>query len=71
MANKIEITEKQAKQFNVMLGVLKSISKGYLTPNQMRKGAKDFGLDFEEALEMAYENIQHEAKSAISNVKPI
>lgn len=70
MKNKITITEKQAQSFNRMLLALNKISKGYQTPQQLRKGSKgDFGLDFEEAIEMAYENIQNDAKSASKGVK--
>ena len=72
MAKKIEITERQALQFNLMLAKLKLISKGYSTPAQIQKESKGaFGLDYEEALEMAYENIQNDAKFACYGVKPI
>jgi len=53
MAKKIEITERQALQFNLMLAKLKLISKGYSTPAQIQKESKGaFGLDYEEALLM-------------------
>lgn len=69
---KIEITKKQADQFNRMRETLIQISKNYSTPTQLRKESRgEWGLDFEEAIEMAYENIQGEAKSAVANVKPI
>ncbi|HXE63262.1 MAG TPA: hypothetical protein VN519_06950 [Bryobacteraceae bacterium] len=46
--------------------VLKRISRGYQTPDQLRKNAeKDYGIEYDEALEMAYENIQAEAAGAI------
>ncbi|MCK9627706.1 MAG: hypothetical protein M0R37_03840 [Bacteroidales bacterium] len=67
----IQITEKQRKQFNIMLNALKTI-KAYQSPRQLRKESlKDWGLDFEEAIEMAYENIQNEACSSCKNVKPL
>lgn len=69
---KIEITEKQKMQYNSMYSTLKRIAKGYQTPDKLRKRAdKQYGLDFEEALEMSYENIQEEAKKAVKGVKHI
>ncbi|MGJ1352369.1 hypothetical protein ACR79P_08380 [Sphingobacterium spiritivorum] len=70
--NKIQITQKQALQYNLMLNALKTISKSFQTPVQIRKNSeKDYGLDFVDALEMSYENIQVLAKSASKNVKAI
>lgn len=70
MEKKIQITEKQAVQFNVMLTVLKRIAKGYQTTEQLRRGSeKQYGLEYEEALEMAYENIQVEAETASKGLK--
>ena len=43
---------------------LKIIAKDYMTPSQMRKN-RQYGLEFEEVLEMAYENIQKLAADAI------
>lgn len=69
---KIQITEKQANQFNYMLHTLRKISKAYQTPAQLRRGSeKEYGLDYEECLEMAYENIQGEASFAVKGIKPI
>lgn len=66
---KIQITKKQAQQFNNMLGILKKIYREYQKPSQIRKDSqKNYGLDFEEAIEMAYENIQNEAKLSVKNV---
>ena len=66
------MTDKQRVQFNQMLEALRTISKGYQRPDQLRRNAgKDYGLDYEETLEMAYENIQQLAKRASYRVKPI
>lgn len=55
------MTPKQEKQFNQMLFALKKIAK-YQTPKQLRKGSvKQYGIKYEEALEMSYENIQSDA----------
>lgn len=70
MAKKIEITENQALRFNQMLQTLKRISKDYQTPDQLRRNSeKQYGLEYEEALEMAYENVQEEARNASIGLK--
>lgn len=69
---KIEITEKQAAQFNSMVDVLNKISKSYYTPTQLRKNSeKVFGLEFEECIEMTYENIQTDALCCVKGIKKI
>lgn len=56
--------------YNRMYDALKTIANGYHTPDQLRKENKGaWGLDYEEALEMAYENIQQLAKEATKNVR--
>lgn len=72
MAKKITITEKQAEQFNYMLAIHRKIARDYQTPDQLRKNSeKQYGLDYEESLEMAYENLQSEAGAAAKGVRPI
>ena len=45
---------------------LKRIAKGYKTPDQLRRQSqKEYGLDYAEAIEMAYENLQAEASRVI------
>jgi hypothetical protein len=69
---KVEITEKQAITYNLMLIALKQIAHDYQTPSQIRKGSKcEYGLDFDEAIEMAYENIQEVAKRVTKGVKSL
>ena len=69
---KITITEKQVFQFNQMRAMLIKIYKEYQTPAQMRRDSeKQYGLDFEETIEYAYENIQNTAKYAVKGVKHI
>lgn len=46
-----------------LFDALKRIQK-YMTPDQLRRGARNIGLEYEEHIEMAYENIQAEAKRA-------
>lgn len=48
---------------------LKRIS-AYQSPERLRRDSqKDWDLDYEEALEMAYENVLEEAKSVIKGVR--
>lgn len=55
-----------------MLATLKKISKAYMTPDQLKKNSeKMYGLEYEECIEMVYENIQEDARIAAKNVKPI
>lgn len=45
---------------------LKRIARDYQTPEQLRRSCeRDYGLNYEEALIYAYENIQSEAAAAI------
>ena len=54
-----------------LLHTLKRIAS-YDTPKRMRKRSfKDWGCEFEECIEMAYENIQHEARTAIRGVRVV
>jgi hypothetical protein len=66
------MTEKQKNQFNVMLKALRCISKEFLTPEQLFKNSqKLYGLDYTEALEMAYENCINVAKVNCKNIKEL
>lgn len=66
------MTPKQKEQFNRMRDTLKRIAKGYQTPEQLRRNAKKgYGIEYEEALELAYENLQDEARRAIKGVREI
>lgn len=72
MSKIISITEEQAHQFNRMRRSLIKIHKYYQTPAQLRRNSeKDYGLGFEESIEMAYDNLQAEAASASRGVKEI
>jgi hypothetical protein len=66
------MTDKQARQFNMMLSTLRKIAKDYMTPEKLRKNSeKMYGLEFEECIEMVYENIQGDALYAIKGIKYI
>lgn len=69
---KIEITKAQATQFNMMRHTLIKISKEYQTPKQLRRDSEgQYGLDFEEAIEMSYENIQNEASFCVKGIREL
>lgn len=66
------MTPKQVEQFNRMRDTLIRIAREYQTPDQLRRNAdRDYGLDFSEAIEMAYENIQGEARAAVRGVRAV
>lgn len=53
-----------------MRAALIRIYKNYQTPDQLRRNAeRDFGCSYDEAIEMAYENLQSEAKGAVRGVR--
>lgn len=64
------MTPKQKEQFNRMRATLKRIATSYMTPAQIQRD-KEAGLDYEEYLEYAYENMQAEAKAACKGVREI
>ncbi len=51
-----------------LLTALKRIA-AYQPPDRLRRGAENIGLTAEEHIEMAYENIQAEAKNAVRGVR--
>lgn len=66
------MTPNQRKQFNTMLATLKKIAFDYQTPSQIRRTSeRDYGLEYDEAIEMIYENIQEEARHASKGVRSI
>lgn len=69
---KYTITENQKRQFNLMRLTLLKIARHYQTVEQLKIHSKrEYGLDFEEALEMAYENLQNDAAHAVKGVQEI
>lgn len=66
------MTPKQKEQYNHMVATLRLISKGFATPAQLSRSClKDFGVEFPEALTMAYENIQETAAQAVRGVSAV
>ena len=65
------MTENQKKNYNAMLRTLKSISK-FETPEYLRRHSeKEYWLEYEESLEMAYENMQLLAKQCCKWIRDI
>lgn len=66
------MTPKQKEQFNNMRRALIQIRRGFETPSQLRKNCGNcYGLDYEETIEMAYENMQCVAGLAVKGVKEL
>lgn len=61
--------EKKPTKTQIYYDALKEITL-YDTPEKLRRLAeKEYGLSYEEALEMAYDNIRQEAKFVINGQK--
>lgn len=61
-----EARERKPSNELIYFAALQKIAKAYQTPEQLRRNSeREYGLVYEEALEMAYDNIQTEAKNAI------
>lgn len=53
-----------------MYDALRRIARQYQTPAELRRHSeRQYGVPYEEALEMAYENIQAEAAAAIKGMR--
>ena len=54
-----------------LFDALKKIARDYMTPDQIRRDAEKErnGPDYEEYLEMSYENIQETARRAIHGLR--
>lgn len=65
------MTTEEKTNYNRLHAILVKISSDYQTPEEIRESSKDMGLEYEEALEMAYKNIQSEALDIVKNIKRI
>ena len=65
------MTPEEKKNYNRMHAMLVKISSDYQTPQEIRDSSEDMGLEYDEALEMAYENIQCEALDIVKNIKRV
>lgn len=58
------------RQADRYFSVLVKISKAYMTTEQLiRRAKKEYGVEYCEALEMAYDNIQADAAAAIRGMR--
>jgi hypothetical protein len=64
------MTAKEKESYLKMYNALKKIATYYQTPQQLRRNCeKMYGLQYEESLEMAYENLQAEARFATKGIR--
>jgi len=71
VAKKAMAQQEEIKKLNGEVSRLRQVLRriaAYSTPDELRQNAEgDYGLDYDEALEMSYENIQQEAMSALQS----
>ena len=65
------MTTEEKTNYNRLHAMLVKISSDYQTSQEIRESSEDMGLEYEEALEMAYENIQCEALNIVKNIKRV
>ena len=71
MADKIDINKVKRDQFNRMYEALNTIAKEYYPAISLRMLAEDkYGLDPDEAIDEAYENMRADAAEAIKGIHP-
>ena len=63
------MTPYEERAFRQMYSALKRITKYDSTDRLRRDGEESWGVPFAEALEMAYENLQSEARAGLSGVR--
>jgi len=73
----ITITNQQAEVFNRMLHTLRMIGGNksepttFMTADELRKSDEAKFMGFEEVIEMAYENMQGQAKECVKGIREI
>ncbi len=65
------MTKKQWADYHRMRHALITITKFQSTERLRSKSFEDWGLEYDEAIEMAYENIKEIAKQAVHGVRKI
>lgn len=64
------MTEKQLATLKAYRAALERIARGYQTPAQIqRSSGNEYGLEYTETLEMAYENMQLEARAVLKRFR--
>lgn len=60
----------KVEQQQRLYDALRRIAKEYMSPTQLRRSSQWlYGLEYDEALEVAYENIIAEARSALRGIR--
>jgi hypothetical protein len=66
------MTPEEKQQFNKIFFALQRIAKDYKASYELREDCEEeYGLEYEEVLEMTYENIQSDAAMAIIGIKSV
>jgi len=65
------MSKDQTLQFNKMYSTLSRIAHDFASTEDAEDQAEKVGLEPDEFISMAYDNIQKEALSAIEGIKPI
>ena len=65
------MTPKQAEHYTQMRRALQRITKYQSVSSLHRYALRDYGLDANEAIEMAYENVIQEAKVGLRGTKEV
>lgn len=60
-----KIREDKRSNEQVYFDALRAIARSYQTSGQLRRNAGQYGLEYAEELEMAYDNLQCTADAAI------
>jgi hypothetical protein len=72
--SEMTMEDKMTKSLGIAIGALSKIANDYQTPEELRRNPKDdygLDLDYEEALEMSYKNMQGEAQHAMELLKKL
>lgn len=63
------MTEQEKKNYELMRATLQRIARDYQSPEELRENCESqYGLDFSDALEMSYDNIQSEAAATLATI---
>lgn len=70
--SEMTMEDRMIKSLGIAIGALSTIANDFQSLEEIRNGSKlEYGLDYEEALEMSYENMQEEAKIAMERLKKL
>lgn len=67
----MSMENRMALTAGVCIGTLGKIVYNFHTPEKLRETCKEFGLEYEKELELAYEHMQSEAKATLEELKEL